>query len=869
MRNGNRKRLRLVSFVMVSGLLIGTAATAQQIPPPEKVIGKKVGTDRFLAPWPKVVEYFRALGEASGRVSVELAGKSTLDNEMILVILSSEENQKNLDHYRSIARQLANPDNLSEESAQKLIDEGKAIALITGTIHSTEVASTQMFMEFVYKMATSNDPEVAQWLDEVILLIFPSINPDGQVMVIDWYNKHLGTEYEGGRMPWLYQHYVGHDNNRDFYMLTQKETQVVNSVLYHRWFPQVFLDEHQMGSTGPRLFVPPQTDPLSLKVDSMVFRLADSIGTHMGLRLEQAGKTGVGHNMIYDSYWPGGTRNTAWWKNVVGLLTEAASARIATPIYIEPNELSGGRKGFPEYGRRANFPSPWPGGWWRLRDIVDYELVATEAYLEANARHSKDILANFYTLSRQGIEKGRTEGPSAFLIPPDQHDPVVASRLVEILLMGGVRVHVATKEIEVKNTRYPEGTYVILTSQPYRAFVLEMLTPQRYPEVRASADSDIFPPYDVTAWSLPISLGVETVAVEGPISDGLRRINAPLWPGGEVKRGRGGYRIPHSADTAYTAMNRLLERGKKLYWLKQAHEGGRIGDIYLPEDQADSDDLTALSKAVRVPIIPLDTPPRGDALEVAKTRVGLYKPWAASMDEGWTRWLLERYDFSYQNLSNKQIKDGSFRTETDALILPDVSQTVIRDGQSPRDAGSSTPFPPEYQGGLGTEGGKHLKEWVEEGGTLVALDSSTAYAIDLFKLPVTNVLNGVSRTEFNAPGSMLRMYFDTSHPLAYGMRREEAGYFSNSPAFQTRLPRTGVDRRVVATYPLHDDQILVSGYIRGAERLENKTAAVEFKVGKGRVVLIGFRAQHRAQPHRTFKLLFNALYLSGLKDSSL
>ena len=850
-------------------LTLSVVAAVQQIPAPEQIIGQKVGTDRFLAPWPKVTEYFRALAKESDRISVELAGQSTLGNDMILVVITSAENQLKLAHYRSIAQRLANPGSLTEAEAQKLIAEGKTIALITGTIHSTEVASTQMFMEFAYNMATSTDPEVAKWLDDVILLIFPSINPDGQVMVIDWYNKYLGTKYEGGRMPWLYQHFVGHDNNRDFYMLTQKETQVVNDVLYHRWFPQVFLDEHQMGSTGPRLFVPPQTDPLNLKVDSMIFRLADSLGTNMGLRLEQAGKTGVGTDMIYDSYWPGGTRNTAWWKNVVGLLTEAASANIASPIYIEPNELQGGRKGFPEYVRRSNFPSPWPGGWWRLRDIVEYELIATQAYLEANSRHRGDILSNYYRMGKEAVAKGKSEAPYAYLAPPEQHDTVAAARMIEILLRNGVKVHAAENPFWVGNTRYPKDTYVILTAQPYRAFVMEMLTPQRFPEVKLAADSEILPPYDVTSWSLPISLGVETIQADVPINASLRELSAPLWPGGKVKRGRGGYLIPHSADTAYTAMNRLHKKGKKIFWLKQPHEGGQVGDIYIPANQANAEEMTKLSRETRVPIRPLNTAPRGEAYEVTEPRVGLYKPWAASMDEGWTRWLLERYEFSYRNLSNEQIKDGSFQSNVDAIILPDVDQTTIRDGQSERAARFGSPFPPEYQGGVGKEGGKNLKEWVEQGGTLVALDSSTAYAIDLFKLPVTNVLSGVNSDRFNVPGSMLRMYFDNTHPLAYGMRKEEAGYFSRSPAFQTRLPRGGLDRRVVATYPEHDDEVLVSGYIKGAELLEKKSSVVEFTVGKGRVVLIGFRAQHRAQSHRTFKLLFNALYLPKLKETGL
>ena len=356
--------MRLRVWVSLLSLFVYLGAAAAQPPTPEEFLGHQVGADRKLAPYPKVLEYLRIVDEASDRVSIEAAGSSTLGNEMVTVVLTSAANQANLDRYREISRLLANPDRLTEGEARDLLDEGKVISLVTCTIHSTEVGSTQMAMEFVHDFATTQDPERLAWMEDVILLLMPSINPDGQVMVVDWYEKQLGTDYEGGRMPWLYQHYVGHDNNRDFYMLTQKETQVVNDLLYHRWFPQVFVDEHQMGSTGARMFVPPQTDPLALEVNSLIFRQADLIGTNMSFRLEEAGKTGVGHNMIFDSYWPGATRNTAWWKNVTGLLTEVASARIASPIYIDPGELRGGGKGIPEYGRRSNFPSPWPGGWW-------------------------------------------------------------------------------------------------------------------------------------------------------------------------------------------------------------------------------------------------------------------------------------------------------------------------------------------------------------------------------------------------------------------------------------------------------------------------------------------------------------------------
>jgi hypothetical protein len=863
------RRVRLLLYTSSLAVLsLAGAVRAAEIPSPEKFLGHRVGEDKLLAPWPKVVEYLRLVDAGSDRVSIESAGRSTQGNDMMVVVLTSEENQKNLERYREISKRLANPDGLSEEEARRLIAEGKTIALVTCSIHSTEVGSTQMAMEFVHDMATTEDPERLSWLSDTILLLMPSINPDGQVMVVDWYDKQKGTEYEGGPMPWLYHVYTGHDNNRDFYMLTQKESRAVNDVLYHRWFPQIFLDEHQMGDTGPRMFVPPQADPLAPEVHSLIFRQADLLGTVMSMRLEEGGKLGVGSNMIFDSYWPGGTRNTAWWKNVTGLLTEVASANIASPTYIDPGELRGGVKGLPEYGRRSNFPSPWPGGWWRLRDIVEYELIATRAFLESAAEYRESLLWNFYRMGREAIERGGSEPPYAFVVPADQHDPAAAALLVDLLLRHGVRVERAGSPFTLGRETYAAGTYVIPAAQPYRAFLLTMLRKQRYPEVIPYVGGPVMPPYDVTAWSLPISMGVEVVEAQSPVAGvpGLSSITSPVWPGGEVAKGDGGYLISHGADSAFLALNRLLKDGRKVYWLKD-----QAGDLYIPPGEVSPEALTRLSKEARVAVTPLSAKPSGAAYRVSPTRVGLYKPWVASMDEGWTRFLLERYEFPFESLDNAEMKAGAYRGKVDVILLPAMDKDVLDKGE-PASAEARRfwePMPPPYAGGISKEGGEALAKWVREGGTLVALDSSAEYATDLLGLPVRNVLDRLTEEQFHAPGSMLRIRLDPTHPISYGLETEEAAYFADSPAFQTSPPDARLERRVVASYPESATDILISGYLKGGERLEKKAALVEYGVGKGKVVLIGFRPQHRAQPHRTFKILWNALYLGSLKEESL
>jgi Zinc carboxypeptidase len=856
------------ALLWVLALALGGPAAAQ-IPTPEEFLGHAVGADRQLARYDRVLDYLRRLDAGSDRVSIETIGRSTLDHEMVAVILTSPANQARLEEYRSTAARLAQADRLDPEEAGRLAAEGKAIVLVTCTIHSTEVGSTQMTMEFVHDFATTEDPAKLAWMDDVILLLVPSINPDGQFLVIDWYDKYLGTEFEGGPMPWLYHPYVGHDNNRDFYMLTQRESRAVNDLLYRRWFPQVFVDEHQMGSTGPRMFVPPQTDPLDLEVHPLIFRQADLIGTNMSYRLEEAAKTGVGSDMIFDSYWPGGTRNTAWWKNVTGLLTEVASARIATPIYVDPSELEGGEKGFPEYKRRANFPSVWPGGWWRLRDIVEYELVATWAAVETSAQYRHEILDNFYRMGREAAAAGAAGGPRAWIVSPDQHDPVAAGELVDLLLRHGVRVEAADAPITVGRTTYPAGTHVVPAAQPYNAFLRTMLRPQRYPEIVPYVGGPIIPPYDVTAWSLPILMGVDIEEVDDDIAGPLAEIDAPRWPHVEVAEAPGGHLIPHSADSAPIAVNRLLAAGRDVLWLDSPPVGGP-GDIWLAPDAVPVPELQALVDELHLPIVALAERPSGAARRLTPPRVGLYQPWVANTDEGWTRFVLESYEFDYTNLHNADLTANTFADTVDVVLLPDVERSILDNGE-PADQEAKrfwSELPPEYRGGLDVAGGEALRSWVEKGGTLVALDSSTDYVIQLFGLPVANVLANAG-DDFAAPGTMLRLLVDTRHPLGYGLRPQEAGYFAGSPAFRTGLPHGKIDRRVVVRYPDHRDDIPVSGYIKGAELLERRAAVVELTYGAGRIVLIGFRVQHRAQPHRTFKLLFNALYWGLLEPVEL
>ncbi len=757
-------------------LLTLLATTTLAAPPsPSEFLGIKVGADRTLADYRQIVSYLRALDAASPRLEVQTLGKTTLGEDMVMAVISSEENMRNLLAIREVARKLADPRGRSDAELDRLVHDGKAIVLVTCNIHSTEIASSQMAMEWAHALVTANDPETKRRLDNVVLLLVPSLNPDGQIMVTDWYRKNLGTKYEGGRLPWLYHPYVGHDNNRDWFMLTQVETRNMSRAIYHQWNPQVFVDEHQMGSEGPRMFIPPFADPVDPDVHPLIWREVNIIGSNMAFRLEQQQKSGLIYGYSFDAYWLGGTRNTGWWKNITGLLLEIASARIATPIYVEPNELRGGSKGLVEYKPTINHPNPWKGGWWRLRDIMDYERIASDALLETAADRREDFLRDVATRARAAVAAAAPR--EAYRIPRQQRDWPTAQHLAWLMNEHNVEVYQADN-----------GDYWIPMAQPYSKFITEMMEPQRYPEIRLQPGRDILRPYDIATWTLPLQMGVTVEHTAIPAGLTPQRVT-------EIK--------PETKD--------VIRRGEKLS---------------------------------------------------RKPRVAIYKPWSASMDEGWTRWLLDTYGFAPKTLSPQQTR---MPLAYDAIILPDLAKETLATGRGPARENAmryEEEMPPEYRGGLGSEGLDALKKFVEGGGTLIAFASASDYVIDNFNVPVRNALAGVKSDDFSVPGSLVRLNVKTDHPVTAGLPSQVAAFIDEGIAFETTNPGADMQRWILATYPEDPRDILLSGWIHGEERLTRKAAAVALTYGKGKIVLLGFRAQNRGQTHATFPFVFNSLYWS-------
>jgi hypothetical protein len=849
----------LAIFLCIPALLPAQPA-AVEVPSPEAFFGFPMGADRQLAGWAEIEKYFEAVAAASDRVTLVDAGPTTEGRRLRAAIVSSPDNMRRLDAIKAASRRLADPRGIGEADARALATHQPVIVAIGASIHASEIGATQSANELLHTLATAEDDEVTRILRDVVLILFPSLNPDGHVLTVDWYNRWRGTDFEGSPMPWLYHKYVGHDINRDAFMMNMAENRSLAHFFYREWHPQVFLSMHQMGQRGARYFVPPNYDPIDPNHDPLIWRTAGLLGHAMALAMEEDGRQGVLQSAMYDYYWPGYEDSAPLGHNVVGLLAEAASVDIASPVRVSPIELQGTPRGLPEYRAQINFPNPWPGGAWRLRDIVDYNLSAVRGLLTGAGRYREEIVRNFYTMGRRAVIQGSEGGPFAFIIPTDQHDPDATHRLRELLLDGGVEIHRAAETFRVAEAIYPEGTDLVLMAQPYRAYAKTLLEVQVYPVRRLAPDAPPERPYDVAGWTLPLQMGVTVDRIEQtfepPPSVRLTDTRiAPAYLWGEPRPGY--YVIDGRGNAGALAANRLLAAGLAPAWTTAPEE--LLGFTYAPgalvvEHSNRSRELvTSFVNDLGVRATGARGRLPANLRTLTNARTGLYKPWVASIDEGWTRWLLEQYEFPFRSLTDQDVRRGGLRGAYDTIILPDMEAARLLNGHEP------FTMPPEYVGGLGDEGMAALREFVLAGGTLVALDSSSQFVIDALSLPVRDTLRDRPADEFFCPGSILRLVLDPSHPLAFGMTAETAAFFASGSGFELTDGREpGVTARIVGRYA--DEDVLLSGWLEGEPHIAGRGAIVEARVGQGRAVLIGFRAQHRGQSHATFRVLFNAIH---------
>jgi len=831
--------------VLLSLALLTRAVAAQPqavLPSPETLLGFRPGSDGRLASADDIEKYFRAVAAASDRVTLVDLGPTTEGHRTLAAIVSSPANIRNLDQIRAANQQLGDPRTLTEADARRLAATHKAVIAIGASIHATEIGATQTAVELLHTLASAKDEVTLHQLENLVVIIIPMLNPDGHRLVVDWYAKHKGTTYEGGPMPWPDHKYAGHDINRDAFMMNLAESRNLARFFYREWHPQVFLSMHEMPSGGARFFTPPVADPIDQNVDPIVWREASLLGSAMTLELERDQHAGVVSNSLFDYYSPGYEDTAPLGHNTVGLLTEAASVKVATPIN-EPKA---------DAIARVTAPHPWPGGPWTLRDIVDYELSAVRGLLRAADAYRDDLVWNFYAMSRRAVDAGKTRAPYAFVIPPAQHDVLAATKLGQLLVDAGVEIERASEPFTASGVSYPAGTDIIYLAQPYRSYIKTLLERQDYPS-GAAADR----PYDVTGWTLPAQMGVEVRAIDQPFdSPVMSRLTTPvpvppavtIW--GDKKPGY--YLVETRGTAGAVAVNRLMAANVKALWLDAAVDANGYrypaGSIVVPAVKNIDRALLAIARPLALRIdgvrgkLPASTHP------VNRVRVALFKPWGDNTDEGWTRWMLEQYEFPFVDISPADIRAGNLRSRFDAIVLPSAPPEFLTRGLSRDDV------PEPYAGGFGEADLAALDSFVRGGGTLICLAQSGGLAIDLFKLPVKDVAREAG-DQLVAPGTIVRLDVDQADPLSYGLPAQTAGIFASSAAYDVT---PAADVRTAVRYASKD--LLVSGLIRGGELVEGRSAVVSARVGSGRVVLFGFRVQHRAQSLATFRLLFNAMF---------
>jgi hypothetical protein len=846
-------RLLVVSLVVVQAL--AAPRLFAQVPAPDSHFGFAMGSERRLAGAAEIETYFDLVAARSDRVTVIDIGPTTEGHRTIAAIISAAENIRNLAAIRAVNQRLADPRGLAPEEARRLATTHKAVLTIGNGIHASEVGGSQAASELLYSLATATDSETLDVLRNVVVILIPSLNPDGHRLIVDWYGNTKDTPFEGALPPWLDHRYAGHDINRDAFMMNLAESRNLARFFYTQWHPQVFLSTHQMGSNGPRMSVPPMSDPIDPNYDPLIWREAALLGGAMALELQRDGHRGVSSNTIYDYYWPGYEDSAPLGHNTVCLLTEVAGAGIATPLTVSAADLRL-QNGLAGDRARMSDPDPWPGGRWSLRDIVDYDLSAARGLLHAVSVYRERIINSFYDMGARAVEAGQRGGPFAFVIPPDQYDAGAAVKLEQLLLDGAVDIQRALNPFVADGTSYPAGTDIILLAQPYRAYVKTLLERQRYPVQRASPKASPQHPYDVTGWTLPAQMGVDVRTVEHVFEPPAmaRLTTATLAPAGVSGERQPAYYIVDARGNAgAVAVNRLVAAGASVSWSSaELDVDGYLyapGSIVVAHSPSVQSSVESIASRLGLRATGMKQKPSGTLLTVGTARIGLYKPWLDNEDEGWTRWLLEQHEFRFKTVLDADVRAGNLKVQFDAIILPSASEQLLLNGNP------VASLPAEYTGGIGETGIAALKSFVESGGTLICLDQSCALPIARFTLPVRDVASEAGADKFYCPGSIVALDLDPLQPVAYGMTRHTAAFFASSSAYEIRQGVTGV--RIAARYA--SDDLLISGLLEGDRVIAGRPAVAEVNVGVGRVVLLGFPVQHRAQTYATFRLLFNAL----------
>lgn len=866
------RRTLICSLIVI--LIITSPSFSIEIQTPESYFGFKPGTDRMLFNYEALIDYLSMLDEASERLQLIPIDESPMGKPMYIAFISSPDNIKNLLKLRKINEALALNPELSEKTVITYSHEGRVFLLTTLSMHSGEVGPSQSAPLIAYDLVTTEDPSKLQYLEDVVMMMVPCHNPDGMNMIVDHYAKYKDTKYDGCYQPGVYHKYVGHDNNRDFVILSQQDTKAIAKIYNKDWFPQVMVEKHQMGSYGPRYFVPPMHDPIAENVDAGIWAWTGIFGSNMLKDMTEAGLSGVSQHYRFDDYWPGSTE-TCLWKNVIGMLTECASVQYAKPILIEPNEFSVRGKGLAEYKKSINMPEPWPGGWWRLGDIVQYEIVSTLSLLKTCSKHRQDILKFKHDVTRREVEKGKTEAPYYFILPEKQHDRSEWASIIRLLQEHGIRCFELTEDMIVDGKPLKEGDVVVPMAQPFRAFAKEVLEKQTFPVRHYMPDGEVIRPYDITSWSLPLHRGVTAIQMDkrskilesslhllddnfSPVRNKINEDDVILLPATENASFQAAF-IAMSRNVAVSRIKFSVESEECCYPAGSfvIHKPGSLLESLLELDVHP----IALSKDVLLDLDPISMP-----------RIALVESWFHDMDAGWTRFVFDSNGIPFKVIRPGDFTKTDFAKQYDVVVFPDSDKDLLMEGKYKSNGQYSvTSYPPEFTKGIGKEGFANLMTFLDAGGLIISWGRSANLFMgplsitrgkdkkEEFQFPISNVAPDLKKKKLYVAGALLNLNLVKDHPLTWGLPGSVGVFSRGRPVFRTSIPVFDIDRRVIGYYP--EENIVKSGYCEEAELLKKKTGLVWLKKGKGQLVLFGFQPQFRASTQGTYKLLFNALLL--------
>ncbi len=822
-------------------LALASVLTAA-VPAPAEHFGFTPGDEGKLADYAQIVGYFQKLERSSDRLLLREFGRTSNGKPMYLAIISSAENLRQLERFRGIGRRLALGEATPEE-AKRLASEGKAVVWIDSGLHASEVAPAQHSSHLAWRMVTGEDEETMRIRKNVILLQVPCINPDGLDWIVEWYRKNIGTPHELAALPRLYHRYAGHDNNRDWFMMNLEETRHVSRLLFEEWFPQIVYNQHQAPAFPARIFIPPYAEPLNPNIPAAVMEGINVIGSAMSERLARENKPGVISYTAFDAWWNGGLRTVPAFHNMHGILTETAAAGYAAARDYKLSEIPERfSNGIPARESTVFYQRPWMGGRWSLRDAIDYMLAADFAILDLASTRAPYYLYKAWDLAHASIEEGRKGKPYAYIVPMDQPDRWTTIEMLRRLQMAGIEVRRARNGFQAGDKRYPAGTYVLPAAQAFRPYLVDLMEPQKYPEIR-TAGGVTKRPYDIAGWTLRMLMGVEVQRAEEPFNADLATPVA-IAPA-ELS-------LDHRDNSSFLKTADLLAQGRRVAW------------------SANGEILT-----------------NGEGVwEIRRPRLALYEPATGNIDTGWTQWVLDTFRVPYTLIHSDDVRGGNLNARFDTILLASQSASSIlngiRLGESSGPVGRLGPFEklslqwPEFTGGIGLTGLANLDTFVRQGGQLIALDGATELPAQQFPLPLRLLVRAAASSEggspeqspssgFYCPGSILRATVDNTHPLAFGMPKDAYIFTTGGQAFDVTLldefNKGDREVKVVVRYAAKD--LLASGWVSGERVVAGRAAVVEARHGKGRVVLFGFRPQFRGQTFGTFKLLLNAIYLGA------